>query len=196
VVDEDTIARAKWGDRDALGAIFREHQPTVLRYLKSMAMSNAEDVASQVWVDAASSLKRFNGDNDDLRRWLLTIARRRMIDAFRSRARRPEHPMADVPTVAARDEIGEAFDRVSWATHALSQLPPAQAEVVYLRAVVGYSVAEVAAMVDKSPGAVRVLAHRGLERLLAFVNRSAPGTDALSTAMREQAARWTQVEAR
>jgi RNA polymerase sigma-70 factor (ECF subfamily) len=196
VVDENTIARATWGDRDALGAIFREHQPTVLRYLRSMALSNAEDVASQVWVDAATSLRRFRGDNDDLRRWLLTIARRRMIDAFRSRSRRPEQVVAEVPNHASAEEIDASFDRVSWATHALSQLPPAQAEVVYLRAVVGYSVAEVAAMVDKSPGAVRVLAHRGLERLLAYVNQRARGDDDVSAAMREEAARWVRVDVR
>jgi RNA polymerase sigma-70 factor (ECF subfamily) len=47
----------------------------------------------------------------------------------------------------------------------LAELPPDQAEVVVLRVVGGLEVAEVARIVGKRPGAVRVLAHRGLRRL-------------------------------
>jgi hypothetical protein len=48
VVAVEIIARAKWGDRDALGEIFREHHPAVLQYLNGVAIAHAEDVASQV----------------------------------------------------------------------------------------------------------------------------------------------------
>ena len=44
-------------------------------------------------------------------------------------------------------------------------LPPDQAEVVMLRVVAGLEPAEVARIIGKSPGAVRVLGHRGLRRL-------------------------------
>jgi RNA polymerase sigma-70 factor (ECF subfamily) len=44
-------------------------------------------------------------------------------------------------------------------------LPPEQAEVVVLRAIAGLDVHQVAELVGKTPGAVRVLAHRGLRRL-------------------------------
>ncbi|MFZ4586113.1 MAG: sigma factor-like helix-turn-helix DNA-binding protein [Acidimicrobiia bacterium] len=43
----------------------------------------------------------------------------------------------------------------------------AQAEVILLRVVAGLDVNEVAAIVDRSPGAVRVLQHRGLQALAA-----------------------------
>lgn len=196
MVDDEVIARAKWGDRVALGEIFREHHPAILRYLKGLATSNAEDVASQVWVDAASSLGRFEGDNDDLRRWLFTIARRRMIDAFRSRSRRPEQPIPALSSIKVAVGADVAFEGTEWATRALSQLPPAQAEVVYLRAVVGLTVSEVAAMIDKSPGAVRVLAHRGHERLLMILNEPTRDADEGLTAARTEAARRRRVDAR
>jgi len=169
VITAEVIDRAKRGDREALGAIFREHHPAILRYLNGLAVTYAEDVAGQVWVDAASSLQRFEGDNDDLRRWLFTIARRRMIDAFRTRSRRPEEPMAEPPAGAVADGADASIERLEWAEELLRRLPPAQAEVVMLRVIVGLGVGDVAALIGKSPGAVRVLAHRGLEKLLALL---------------------------
>ena len=163
VVAAEVIARAKWGDRDALGEIFREHHPAILRYLNGVAVTHADDVASQVWVDAASSLPRFDGDNDDLRRWLFTIARRRMIDAFRTRSRRPEKLVSDTPLRVVSEGADASIERVEWAQDVLQQLPPTQAEVVMLRVILGFTVDEVAELIDKSPGAVRVLAHRGLQ---------------------------------
>jgi RNA polymerase sigma-70 factor (ECF subfamily) len=165
VVAAEMIARAKRGDRDALGEIFREHHPAIVRYLHGVSIAHAEDVAGQVWVDVASSLRRFEGDNDDLRRWLFTIARRRMIDAFRSRSRRPEQSVAEAPSRVAAEAADAATERVGWAEDVLRRLPPAQAEVVMLRVILGFTVVEVAGLIDKSPGAVRVLAHRGLQNV-------------------------------
>ena len=48
---------------------------------------------------------------------------------------------------------------------AVSSLPPLQAEVILLRVVAGLDTEAVARMVGRSPGAVRVAAHRGLRRL-------------------------------
>ncbi len=174
VLSDELIARAKGGDREALGAMFREYHPAILRYLKGVSLSNAEDVAGQVWVDAASSLRRFDGDGDDLRRWLFTIARRRMIDSFRSRSRRPEVAMAEPPARPTTGGAEDSLERLAWAEEVLRRLPPAQAEVVVLRVIVGLDVDEVAALIDKSPGAVRVLAHRGLGRIKALL--AADGT--------------------
>jgi RNA polymerase sigma-70 factor (ECF subfamily) len=47
----------------------------------------------------------------------------------------------------------------------IATLPPDQAEVVMLRVVAGLDVTEVARILGKRPGTVRVLAHRGLRRL-------------------------------
>ena len=49
----------------------------------------------------------------------------------------------------------------------IARLPPDQAEVVLLRVVAGLDVEEVAAIVGKKAGAVRVLQHRALKRLSA-----------------------------
>ena len=46
----------------------------MLCYVNDVAITHAEDVVCQVWIDVASSLPRFEGGNDDLLRWLVTIA--------------------------------------------------------------------------------------------------------------------------
>ncbi len=48
---------------------------------------------------------------------------------------------------------------------AISALPPIQAEVILLRVLAGLDTEAVARIVGRSPGAVRIAAHRGLRRL-------------------------------
>src|SRR5215207_3538673 len=60
--------------------------------------------------------------------------------------------------VLAEDETEAALARIA-------ALPPVQAEVVLLRVLAGFEVADVAEIVGKKPGAVRVLQHRALQRL-------------------------------
>ncbi len=158
------VRRARKGERRALGQIWRAYHAPVLRYLRSLGVADADDVASDVWESVASSLKRFDGGPDDFRRWLFTIARRRMIDDFRRRGRRLEDPVDHVPEVPRSPD--EAPGR-AWADaiELLRQLPPQQAEVVVLRVLGGFSVEETAQLTDRSPGAVRVMSHRALRRL-------------------------------
>jgi len=53
----------------------------------------------------------------------------------------------------------------------VAQLPPLQAEVIALRVIAGLDVQAVARLVSRSPGAVRIAAHRGLRRLAQILVR-------------------------
>jgi RNA polymerase sigma-70 factor (ECF subfamily) len=164
------LSRAGDGDQDAFGDLWQLHNPPLVRVLRAMAgPAQAEDLASTVWVDVLRSLDRFRGTEDGFRGWLFTIARRRLIDLRRSEARRPQVPMDDIaeragdaPDPASRAADREATDR---ALALIATLPPDQAEVVLLRVVAGLDVAQVAQVVGRRPGTVRVMAHRGLRRL-------------------------------
>src|SRR5512144_295344 len=75
-----TLERARAGDRDALAALWRAHNPALVRYLRGRGLGNdADDVAAQVWLEVASALGRFRGTANELAPWLYTIARRRAI---------------------------------------------------------------------------------------------------------------------
>ena len=171
----DTLAEAKAGDDAAFTRLFRDVQPALLRYLRLIA-PDAEDVASETWLQVVSGLRRFRGEEQEFRAWLFTIARHRAADSGRSRARRPAVPLelteAD-QLLTSPDAADQALEAVS--TRAvltlIASLPGDQAEIIMLRVVAGLEAREVARIVGKTPGAVRVAAHRGLRKLAGLVGR-------------------------
>ncbi len=169
---------ARDGDEDAFAALWRETNPSVLRYLRVVVGSAAEDVASETWMRVARDFARFGGEEADFRAWLFTIARHRALDWRRREARRPAdlrppELFADDP--APDDPERAVLERMSteMALELIGALPPDQAEVVTLRTVAGLDVAAVARLVGKRPGAVRVLSHRGLRKLAELLGDSA-----------------------
>jgi RNA polymerase sigma-70 factor (ECF subfamily) len=165
---DSALAAAKTGAEWAIVALYREFQPFLLRYLRAQSLTDAEDLASETWLQAAARLDRFDGDEFAFRRWLFTIARRRVVD-FRRRERRgrmlvglaPVEPYAPVDPetqALAMSETEAALARIA-------RLPADQAEIVLLRVLAGLDVENVAKIVGKRPGTVRVLQHRALKRL-------------------------------
>jgi len=155
----------------------------LLRYLWVAAGDSAEDLASDVWLDVARRLAKFKGGEPEFRGWLFTLARRKVIDKRRHEARHPVSPTADMEALdwpAADDPFAAAVENISTAAalELIATLPRDQAEIIMLRVVVGMEAAEVGRIVGKSPGAVRVAAHRGLRVLSARLTGSgskAPG---------------------
>ena len=163
-----TLAAARSGDGAALEALWRAHQPRLLRFLRGRGVVDAEDVATQVWIDAARNLGRFRGDGDDFRRWLFTIAHRRVVDGHRLAARRRAALSVESTRVEAApgaDEEFEAHDSLTRAVTLVARLPAQMRDVVLLRIVGDLSVADTAAVMGLRPGHVRVLMHRALVRL-------------------------------
>lgn len=180
------IRRAREGDPDALAQLWRTYQHLLLRYFKGKGMSEPDDLASTVWVEVASGLDRFEGDESDFRRWLFTIAARRRIDDIRTSKRRTERIEAAPidPRPEHAPSAGEEAERAAALDTALAMvrtLPPDQAEAVLLRVVGDLSVAEVAAIMGRREGAVRVLVHRGLKRLAERRAVTNPPTETMSS---------------
>jgi RNA polymerase sigma-70 factor (ECF subfamily) len=136
--------------------------PAVLGYLRGQGVSDPEDVLSEVFLQVARSLPRFRGDDDDLRRWVFTIARNRAIDDRRRRKTRPvatDQPVPDAAAPAARSPVDTAL------VAALAQLTADQREVVVLRFVADLSLEAVAAITKRSEGGVKSMQHRALDQL-------------------------------
>jgi RNA polymerase sigma-70 factor (ECF subfamily) len=123
-----------------------------------------------VWLEVARRIGSFHGGEHEFRGWLFTMARRKLIDRHRYEARRPVSPTGDgelLDRPAADDTGTAALDYFSTETALalIATLPRDQAEIIVLRVVVGLDANAVAQIVGKSPGAVRVAAHRGLRTL-------------------------------
>jgi RNA polymerase sigma-70 factor, ECF subfamily len=166
----ELLVAAQGGDEQAFTVLWRDLQPAVLRYFQVAAAETAEDLAADAWVSVIGGLGRFRGDEQAFRVWVFTVARHRAIDWHRQAGRRltspvPVERLAERP--APDDPVAAVLEGQSTraALALVAELPPDQAEVVALRVLGGLKVAEVAGIVGKRPGTVRVLAHRGLRRL-------------------------------
>jgi RNA polymerase sigma-70 factor, ECF subfamily len=164
------LAAAQSGHEGAFSVLWRDGNPALLRYLRATAPDVAEDVAADTWVHVVRGLAGFRGDEPAWRAWLFTTARRRVIDDARYRARRPVSPVAEMPLAAtplSPDTADVVLERLSTsaAIALVAELPPLQAEVILLRVLAGLDNETTARLLGRSPGAIRVAAHRGLRRL-------------------------------
>jgi RNA polymerase sigma-70 factor (ECF subfamily) len=177
---EAVLREARSGSAAALGALYRRLYPPVLAYLRARDPGEAEDLASEVFLDVAEGLHRFSGDESGFRGWVFTIARRRSVDAMRRRARRSTDPVpaealstiADTADTAAEGIAGLETEA---ALDLVRRLPDRQADVIMLRVVAGLSVAETATALRTRAGTVRVLQHRALRRLAELLDEGALG---------------------
>jgi RNA polymerase sigma-70 factor (ECF subfamily) len=160
------VAPAQCGefDVDRLGGVYESVQASLARYLAAVVGQAAEDVASQVWVEAVSGLARFRGDEAAFRRWVFAIARRRVVDHRRrwwqrSVVLRPSGA-ADLDRPAGGDGAAFGMD-ARLAVEQIRRLPAAHAEIAE----------DVAEITGRSPSAVRVMQHRALRRLAPQLDR-------------------------
>ncbi len=168
MVDDATLEDARRGDGDALVVLWRTYQPQLMRFLRARRALAPEDVSSQVWIDVGRAIGRFEGDGVAFQRWIFTIARRRAIDEQRRVTRRSEVLVDDRPEAGDRTCRIDGVDEAASLEHALEtvrRLPMAMAEAVMLRVVYDMSVTDVAQVMRRTEGNVRVLVHRGLGKL-------------------------------
>lgn len=164
------VARAQDGDEAAFAVAYRIVQPGLLGYLRGLVGEDAEDVASEAWLEIARDLGRFQGDGAGFRGWTATIARHRALDHLRRRRSRPrptalEAEVLDLPGPhSTHDQALESLSTAR-ALALVRGLPRDQAEAVLLRVVVGLDGPATARVLGKRPGAVRTAAYRGLRRL-------------------------------
>ncbi|MEV5613502.1 RNA polymerase sigma factor [Streptomyces sp. NPDC052225] len=182
------VLAAQDGDETAFRTVYRAVHPRLLGYVRTLVGEpDAEDVASEAWLQIARDLDRFEGDADRFRGWAARIARNRALDHIRMRGRRPaiggdETELTGKPALS--DTAGEAMESLATGdTMALiAQLPQDQAEAVVLRVVVGLDAKSAALTLGKRPGAVRTAAHRGLKRLAELLGADPSGTSSAGSA--------------
>jgi RNA polymerase sigma-70 factor (ECF subfamily) len=173
------LAAARAGDEAAFRVLYRDVQPRVLRYLQAIVGADAEDVASETWLQVVRDLPGFCGDGDGFRGWVATIARHRAADHLRRARRRPQRAtvtVADLETWASGDDTaGQALELMATeaAIALITQLPRDQAEAVLLRVVMGLDVVTTARVLGKGQGAVRMASYRGLRRLSGWLQQAA-----------------------
>ncbi|HEY3811305.1 MAG TPA: sigma-70 family RNA polymerase sigma factor [Acidimicrobiales bacterium] len=168
---DEVLVAAQAGAEWAFTILYRDLNPRLVRYFSARAMSQAEDLAAETWLEASHNLATFGGNEGAFRGWMFTIARRRLIQHWRDGERRPSRPVAPETLTEhpGRDNTELEAIAVTDAQAAIraitALLSPDQADVVLLRVLGGLDVAQVAEVLGKRPGTVRVLQHKALRRL-------------------------------
>ncbi len=210
------VTRARAGDDEALGELLRQHAPLVRGAIgralprRLRAALSEDDVLQQTWVDAFRDFPAFQatlppaGAGGDpageaaesqaaLGRWLLTVARRNLLDAMRmleaekrggrgggrggaaglgpgpldlARAIRDSRLSRRPSRAAARMEASSAL------LAAVRGLPERYREVVTGYDLEGRSMAEVASRIGRSRGAAYMLRARALRELRSILGSS------------------------
>jgi RNA polymerase sigma-70 factor (ECF subfamily) len=159
------MAGARRGEARAFEDIYAALAPVVAGYLRLQGAHEPDDLTSDVFIGVLRNLGRFSGDEAAFRSWVFTIAHRRLLDERRRLSRRPPPaPLDDVPEPPAADDVeDDAWDGVrdAWVRELCRELVPDQRAVLLLRLLGGLTVEEVAATLDKTPGAVKALQRRG-----------------------------------
>jgi RNA polymerase sigma-70 factor (ECF subfamily) len=171
----ELVERAKAGDAEAFGLIYDRYVDNVYRfvYFRVGNRQLAEDLTADTFLRALNRIATVSWQGRDLRAWLVTIARNRVADHFKSGRYRLEVTTGDV-LEADREERGpEGSPEEVVLGHitnvallgAVKRLNPEQQECIVLRFLQGFSVAETAEAMGKTEGAIKALQYRAVRAL-------------------------------
>jgi RNA polymerase sigma-70 factor (ECF subfamily) len=167
--DDKTLAERAPRDFDAFAELYQRYLCPVYRFMRSQVPddASAEDLTAHVFFKALSSAESYRGDGA-YSSWIFRIAHNSLA-TWRRRAGNSAEVVEQVPesidptpSPPSQVIVGEKRHLI-WRT--VSQLPPAQREVVALRYIEDFSIEEVAEITRRSRGAVRILLHRARTRL-------------------------------
>jgi RNA polymerase sigma-70 factor (ECF subfamily) len=170
VQDEESLAQGlRKRDPEAWARLYEEYFPRIYRYivLRVQSQTEAEDLAGQVFLKALESSPSFKWRGAPISAWLFRIARNQVIDYRRTDKSKRTLPLNEflVSDTIDPERAAERDSDIRQLIQAVGQLTQAQRDVIELRFAGGLSTAEVAKILGKSIGAVRVLQHAALAAL-------------------------------
>jgi RNA polymerase sigma-70 factor, ECF subfamily len=165
------VELARGGDAEAFGLLYDHYQSSVYRFLyyRTRSAVVAEDLCSETFFRALRSMSSFRWQGKDFGAWLMTIARNLATDHFKAGRTRLEMTTEDM---GQHDDETEGPENAVLASltneillEALTKLPNEQRDCLIMRFLQGMSIAETAAALGRSDGAVKQLQLRGVRNL-------------------------------
>lgn len=181
--DRQLVAALRRRDTDAFATLFNQYADKLYRVAFNILKndSEAECVVQDTFLKLIEKLDQFE-ERSALGTWLYRIATNSSID--RLRKNRPTTPLADDAFETDEPFMPAVF--IDWGhtpetwvsdnekqrvlSNAIDHLPPKLRATFILREIEGLSTAEAAAVLDSSPGAVKVQLHRARLRLREYLS--------------------------
>jgi RNA polymerase sigma-70 factor (ECF subfamily) len=164
---------------EAVCELYNRYHNRIFRYLWSRLSDRqqAEDLTGEVFIHMLHGLPRYRPTEAVFGAWLFRIARNLLYDQYRKVGNRQEISLDQVQHMGSQagdpaEGVEERLfiERVKGGLHALQ---PAHQEVIILRFLAGLSLQEVADILGKTVGAVKIIQHRGLNDLRSILGSEA-----------------------
>jgi RNA polymerase sigma-70 factor (ECF subfamily) len=169
------VELARSGDKEAFGLLYDHYHSSVYRFLfyRTRSQALAEDLTSETFFRALRSMSGFRWQGKDFGAWLMTIARNLATDHYKAGRTRLELTTDDME---AHDDVTEGPESAVLASlanvallDALKSLPDEQRDCLIMRFLQGMTIAETAAALGRSDGAVKQLQLRGVRNLAKLI---------------------------
>ncbi len=168
------LKRAKNYDPAALAELYDRYAPKMYTYIYRRVSNAAlaEDLTSELFLRMLRAIRNERAWRDSFAAWLYRIAHNLVVDHYRRQPEAMPISLGEALVVSDDDSATAAEDAMvrERLREAISLLTPEQQEVLALRYGEGMTAREAAQVLQKTPGAVEALKHRGiaaLKRILA-----------------------------
>ncbi|MCS7251391.1 MAG: sigma-70 family RNA polymerase sigma factor [Anaerolineae bacterium] len=178
-------------DPEAFGELYLRYVRSIYNYIfyRTGDPEEAEDLTSRVFLQALQHLPRFQERGLPFAAWLFRIAHNLVANWHRDRRRHPTIGLSenghdrDSAHIEATLEHREKQEQL---LKAIRRLPPDRQQLLILKFVEGLPNAEIARIMGRTEGAIRVLYHRTLEALRRELMEEISGSDDLGSLRRDQ----------
>lgn len=168
-IDKAVFDAALLGDNHSFGKLYDQYFDQIFRFLyyRTNHQQIAEDLTEEVFLKAFRSLSSLKGGQEKFRGWLFTIARHTVIDHYRKASETvgleelEQLPSYEQSVVNRLELAGDAAQLLK----ALEQLKDEYQAVLKLRFFEDFEISEIAAMLGKSEGNIRIIQYRALGQL-------------------------------
>lgn len=169
VAESLLVERAISGDPSAFGKLYDMYVDRVYRHIcyRMGNAADAEDLTQQVFLKAWQAIGRYKKTASPFLAWLMTIGHNLVVDFYRAKKDKTylDAEVTAVDLASNPERVAVAHFEQQRLRRVIQQLPSDQQRVILLRFIEGFRNLEIAPLLGKSEGAVRVILHRALVKL-------------------------------
>jgi RNA polymerase sigma-70 factor (ECF subfamily) len=168
--EEGLVQRAQRQDAQAFAQLYEAYFDRIYRYivLKIGNETEAEDLTQAVFMKVLHSISSYRSKGVPFSSWLYRIAHNQVVDFLRQKTKKATVDIEGLPLVSQAEDPQHQLEKeldITQLREATRKLTDSQQEVLSLRFAGELSIAECAAIMGKSEGAIKALQHAAVQSL-------------------------------
>ena len=175
--EDSLVRRAVQRDREAFASLYDKHVERIYKHIYYLVSnkSDAEDITQEVFIRAWKYIDKYRYTGAPFAAWLMKIARNLIADHYKARKKVDRLVELEACSQAGEtnpEAVTEASLNRSYVRKAILKLKGEKRKVIIMHFIDGFSYKEIAKLLNKSEGAVRVIQYRALNDLRSMLMRS------------------------